>query len=176
MIQRRESMFWPRCATQNELERGFCRQCGQRLSGVRLALEGSAEQSLEKLQAGEKWISGGSATLVVFTLIALVVGILGAALNDPTFSYIALVNLLLGSFIGLPLVYFGKARLKQAKLLMSKLPDASPHLTLDQAQRSDNLLTTELRSDFARLPQPGSITEKTTLNLQGSEGVPAKPK
>jgi len=169
-------MFCPKCATQNELEQGYCRQCGQALSSVRLALEGSADQSLEKLKAGEKWITGGSATLVVFTLIALAITFVGVALNDPTFSYIAIINFLLGAFVGLPLVYVGKAKVKRGARLLSSSQTQSNQSALHQIPQPDNRLTTGLNSDLPRLPVQGSVTEHTTLHLSGSEQVRRKPK
>ena len=165
-------MFCPRCAAQNESEQGYCRQCGQALSGVRLALEGSSRQSLEKLKAGEKWISGGSFTLVAFTLIAVAIAILGIAAHDLSFGYIALINLLLGSFIGLPLVYLGKAKLKHAARLLSTSASA---LALDE-KHQDTLLTTGLNADLSRLPVHGSVTEHTTLELREPEGDHRKPR
>ena len=162
-------MFCPKCGTQDELNKGYCRQCGQALSGVQVALEGSADQSLQKLKASQKWIGAGSATLAVFTLIGLVIAILGFALNDAGFSNIALINLLLGLFIGLPLIYVGKASLKRADRFLSKSQTQSGQSSLGEAPGSDNLLTTGLKADRYRLPVQGSVTEHTTLDLQKSE-------
>jgi len=169
-------MFCPRCATENDREQGYCRQCGQRLLGVRLALEGSTDQSLEKLKAGEEWIKGGSAILVVFGAIALAIGLFGVAVAKLEFGYIALINILLGSFIGLPIVYFGKSKVKgAARLLMRSetettpplLDQAQPHL-LNQSQPPNELLTSGLNKDLASLPPPASVTEHTTLDLKRS--------
>lgn len=147
-------MFCPRCAAENELQQSYCRQCGQALSDVRLALEGNAEQSLEKLRAGQKWIGGGSASLLAFTSIALVIAILGVALHDLSFGYIAFINLILGSFIGLPLVYFGKAKVKRAGLLLSKYQGEShTHSALNKAQQSGRSLTTGSQSRFVPTAQ-----------------------
>lgn len=164
-------MFCPKCGTQNELNKGFCRQCGQALSGVQVALEGSADQSLQQLKAGQKWIGGGSAIVAVFSLIGLVIAILGFALNDMVFSNIALINLFLGLVVGLPLIYVGKASLKRAGRLLSKSQTKPGQSSLGEAQGSDNLLTTGLKSDRYRLPVQGSVTEHTTLELRKSERV-----
>src|SRR5262249_41910369 len=141
-------MFCPRCSAQNELQQGYCRQCGQALSGVRLALEGSTDQSLKKLKASQEWINGGTATLVVFTLIGLAITALGFALQSPALTNIALLNLLLGLIIGLPLVYVGKVSLKRAARLLSKSQTESGHSVLEQTQRPDKLLTTGFRADL----------------------------
>jgi hypothetical protein len=164
-------MFCPKCATENEVQQGYCRQCGQRLSGVRLALEGSADQSLEKLKAGEKWIGGGSATLAAFTVIALAIALLGLAAHDLSFGYIAFLNLVLGSFIGLPLIYFGKSRLKRAARLLTGPQTEQTRANLDQSPRRDDLLTSELNADPSRMRIPGSVAEHTTLDLQRPDRV-----
>ena len=64
-------MFCPGCGTQNELKQGYCRQCGQALSGLRLTLEGTAERSLEKLRGARELINAGGATLLIFSLLAV---------------------------------------------------------------------------------------------------------
>src|SRR5215510_14810591 len=117
-----KTMFCPRCATENELEQGYCRKCGQPLSDVRLALEGAANESLERLKAGAKWMNGGIAALISFTLIAIQISALGFALGDPSLSGIAMINVLLGALIGFPLVFVGKASMKRATRLLSRTP------------------------------------------------------
>jgi hypothetical protein len=159
-------MFCPACASQNEVEQGYCRQCGQALSGVRLALEGNAEESLEKLKAGEKWIKGGNATLLAFSLIAVAIAALGIVAHDLSFGYIAFLNLLLGSCIGVPLVYCGRVKLKGAVRLLSSSQNETTSATLVQARQTDELLTTQLKSVVPRLPARPSVTEHTTLDLQ----------
>src|SRR5262249_48857276 len=168
-------MFCPRCSAQNELQQGYCRQCGQALSGVRLALEGSTDQSLEKLKASQRWTNGGSAILVVFTLIGLAITLLGFALSAPTLSNIALINLLLGLIIGLPLLFVGKLSLNRAVRLLSKSQTESSHSVLDQIHQANKLLTTDLKEDSHRLAVPGSVTEHTTLDLKESQSVHRKP-
>ena len=158
-------MFCPRCATQNELEQGYCRHCGQELAGLRLGLDGSASKSLEKLNAAEDRINGGSATLFVFTLIALVIATIAFLLNEPTLIIVAFVNSLLGSLIGLPLLYVGKAKLKRATRLLSKAQTQTSNSVL-KTQREDNFLTSELNANSRRLVSQDSVTEHTTLDLR----------
>jgi uncharacterized membrane protein YvbJ len=161
-------MFCPRCGTQNELKQGYCRQCGQALSSVRLAIEGNADQSLKKLKASQERINAGSAVLSVFTVIGLAIAALSFALHTPTLIGIALINLVLGLIIGLPLLYAGKFSLKRAVRLLSKSPNEKHQTVLDQAIETDKLLTNGLSADLPSLQVPGSVTEHTTLNLQES--------
>jgi hypothetical protein len=85
-------MFCPRCATENGLEQGYCRQCGQALADVRLALDGRSTEALERLRTGGKWVNGGIAALMSFTLIAILIAISAVALGDPALTNIAMIN------------------------------------------------------------------------------------
>ena len=165
-------MYCPTCGAQNELKQDYCRQCGQSLSGVRLAVQGNADQSLQKLKAGQKWVNAGAATLLAFTLIGLAIATPGVASSNPALINIAIINLLLGSLIGLPLIYFGKASVKRAARLLSKSEVQSPHSSVDQPGQSARLLTTDLNSESLRVPVQGSVTEHTTLNLRDSPRRP----
>ena len=166
-------MYCPTCGAQNDPKQDYCRQCGQSMSGVRLAVQGNAGQSLQKLKAGQKWVNAGAATLVAFTLIGLAIAIPGIASNNPALSNIAIINLLLGSLIGLPLIYVGKASVKRAARLLSKSEVQSLHSSADQTAQSGRLLTTDLNSEPLKVSVPGSVTEHTTLNLVES---PRRPK
>jgi Na+/phosphate symporter len=132
-----------------------------------LALEGSVELWLERLKAGQELISAGSVTLVVFSLIGLILAILGIAAHKLEFGYIAFINLIMGSFVGLPLLFVGKARLKRATRQLSTSQVESN--ILDQ-KRSDDLLTTGLTAESPGLTVQGSVTEHTTLDLQRANG------
>jgi hypothetical protein len=81
------------------------------------------------------------------------------------------LNLLLGSFVGLPLVYFGKAKLKRAIRLLSKSQTEPTLSVLDQAQRWDSLPAAGLNEESLNLATQDSVTEHTTLNLPRSEHI-----
>ena len=162
-------MFCPRCATENELEQGYCRQCGLSLSDVRLALEGNPSESLQKLHAGTRWMNGGIATLISFILIALLLSVLGIALGNPVLSSIAMLNVLLGALIGFPLVFVGKASVKRATRLLSGAQHQVGHGAPNSLQRPSELLTTGLDKRAKNIHIPGSVTEHTTLDLQESD-------
>lgn len=161
-------MFCPRCGTQDEPEQGFCRQCGQSLSGVRLAVGGSPVKSLEALRDGEKLIHGGGNTLTVFTLVALVISIISVVLTGATYNISIIINLLLGLAIGLPLTLAGRAKLRRASHLLSQAQHESGPSLPDRTPGSVELLT-EIKADLHGLPAQGSVTEHTTLDLKGDE-------
>jgi len=158
-------MFCPRCATENRNEQSYCRKCGQALSGVRLALDGNAERSLERLGAGEKWLNAGSSALLAFNLIAIAIAVLGIAIQNSSLAFSAIINILLGSLIGLPMIYYGKARVKRAARLLSGSDSEPSPEKLGQPSRRDELSTSGLSSDFAKLPSPASVAEQTTYEL-----------
>ncbi|HMG37487.1 MAG TPA: hypothetical protein VKM94_26520 [Blastocatellia bacterium] len=158
-------MFCPRCATENGLEQGYCRQCGQALSDVRLAIDGVASESLEKLTAGTKWLNAGIATLIVFTIIGILLTILGIALGDQTFSTIGMINVLLGVLFGFPLMLIGKTDLKRANRLLSAAKPQVGHAAPKSLQRPSEFLTAGLDKNVQQPAVPGSVTEHTTLDL-----------
>jgi len=159
-------MFCPRCGTENDLEQGYCRQCGQSLTDVRLALQGAATESLAKLKSSAQVMNGGIATLAVFTLVAVIITLLGIALGQPTLSTIAMINAAFGALIGLPLVIVGKSRVRRATQLLS----GSPETRALDVERRNEAITSCPQSDFNRLA-PSSVTENTTLDLKGRRKV-----
>ena len=154
-------MFCPGCGIENDSARGYCRQCGQSLSDVRLALQGAASESLAKLKSSAQVMNGGIATLAVFTLVAVIITLIGVAVGAPELSTIAMVNVAFGALIGWPLVIVGKLRVRQATRLLSGSPEPR---ALD-AERRNVAITPGPQSDFNRLA-PGSVTENTTLDLK----------
>jgi len=166
-------MFCPKCSAQNELNQGYCRQCGQSLSGVRLALDGRPVESLAAMRAGERLIHGGCITLVVFTLIALLVSIISAILTGATYNISIIINLLLGLVIGLPLILIGRAKLRCATYLLSKAQHESGPSLPDRIPGSVAQLN-DIKTDFHGFPAQGSVTEDPTLDLKRAER--ARPK
>ena len=155
-------MFCPRCATQNELEQAYCRQCGLGLSDLRLALNGVPTESLNKLRSGAHLMNGGIATLLAFMVVAIIISLIGMTQGHPVLIAIAMINAVAGALIGLPLVIGGKVRVSQASRLLSSKNSTR---SID-SQRVQNL-NAGYESKTNRLP-PGSVTEHTTLNLNNS--------
>jgi hypothetical protein len=142
-------MFCPRCATENSLEQGYCRQCGQVLSDVRLALEGSSTEALEKLRAGAKWMNGGVATLISFTLIALFLALGGIALGDPTLTYIGMLNVFLGAFIGYPILFLGMTSVKRRVSSPLKITKSNWFRSAYSASRPGRFINKRFRPEHA---------------------------
>ena len=161
-------MFCPRCATENGLEQGYCRQCGQALADVQLALDGRSTEALERLRTGVKWMNGGIAALMSFTLIAILIAISAVALGDPALTNIALINLLLGALIGLPVLFIGTTSVRRATRLLSRSQSQVRHGVREPVRLPGDLMTTGLNSNAPRV-LPGSVTEHTTFDLQEPE-------
>ena len=166
-------MFCPRCATQNELEQSYCRQCGQSLDVVHLALEGRAIQSLEQIRRSQKWLGGGTSALLAFDLIALSFLVIGFVIHSQEFAFIALINLLLGSLIGLPFICIAQASLKRATRLLLKAP-AEAHQLINQTQSTKTPPTADLTLKFSNPPIPPSVAERTTVNLKSHDALTRK--
>jgi len=158
-------MFCPRCASENTQLSTYCRACGQALGDVYLALEGLPSESLRRLKASAQWINGGIATIVAFTLIAVIITLIGISLGQPALGTIAMLNELLGIIIGVPLVLAGKVGTNRAARMLSLNESKRDHSTLNM-QESDGRVTEGLSSHPARLPAAESVAENTTLNLE----------
>jgi hypothetical protein len=157
-------MYCPRCGVQDDLNQGYCRRCGQALAVVQLAIDGQADESLERLKASAKRIGQGTTTIVVFTFIALAITLAGLAIEEPVFGFIALLNLLLGLSFGLPLVFLGRSSLNRAARLLSR-PDALKYRSGLEHRRSEKVITGDLNVSL-REPGPSSVTDHTTLDLE----------
>jgi hypothetical protein len=158
-------LFCPRCATENGLGQRFCRQCGQSLYGIQWVLDGNLEESQRRLTAADKWFRAGNSTLIAFISIAIMIAIIGVAVGNPTLGVIAMINVLTGAVIGLPLVFVGTAKLIKAKRLASKA-DVSPRADL-QGGFEKQLPAPQTSKVTGSVPR-SSVTEHTTLNLANS--------
>ena len=148
-------MFCPRCGDENGSPQAYCRRCGLSLPAVRLASEGRVEEALAGLGKGSGNLTGGA--------LILVIGLLNALINGYFFAWqAALVCVLAGTGVGVPLIAAGMLRVRRARRLLNPgedseaLPEAAPVASLPEA--ADTAPT---------LPAPprDSITEHTTLKL-----------
>ncbi len=152
-------MFCPRCAAENELGQAYCRQCGLGLADVALALNGAATESVTKLKSGSHLMNGGIAVLTSFMLVAVMITIISITQGHPFLLAIAMLNAVLGALVGLPLVIVGKIRVTQASRLLSGEESGKAH-------RDIQYLNANAGKEVNRLTPPGSVTDRTTLDLK----------
>jgi uncharacterized membrane protein len=89
-------------------------------------------------------MTGGIATVAVFTLVAVIITLIGVLLGHPILGTIGMINALLGVLIGLPLLTVGKTRMHQAVRLLSS---SSDNRALDAQQRNE-AIASDPQSDF----------------------------
>lgn len=154
-------MFCPRCSTENGSEESYCRKCGLALTDVRLALQGNATESLAKLKSGSHIMNGGIATIAIFMLVAFLISLIGTTQGHPFLLAVAMINALFGAIVGLPLVLVGTVRVSQASRLLS---GEKPTRAIDSQRKRESLNAGD-EFEGNRLPPPGSVTDRTTLDL-----------
>jgi hypothetical protein len=154
-------MFCPRCATEEQEERQFCRVCGSPLSDVRLALDGRVGEALKKLEAGEIQLFRPAAAALLFLFLVT------ALVNLPSGVAPLLFGLLSGALLSAKLVHArNERRLDDARKLLGHKPQAGEQKSLRGARTAG--LTLPLPPDAApgaHLPAPYSAVEATTLEL-----------
>ena len=160
-------MFCPKCSAQNETEQKYCRQCGLPLTIVNLALEGRVDEALAQYKKGGGALSGGTITLGLCLIGALINLIL---IPGPWNGYAVLANSIIGLVIALPMIITGHVRLSRAKRLLSS-EDHTHLLIKAESHRTAELLPPASVTDslLSPMPIPGSVTEQTTLNLKSPE-------
>ena len=157
-------MYCPKCSTKNEPEQKYCPRCGLTLAPVRLALEGRAEEALEKFRKGKESIYGSAMTLGIWSGCAVINTLL---IPSPWNMYVAGVNLALGLLIAAPMAVTGYARLSRAERVLDRKVDPG-HALEDQSRHSELPLPKPSTTNplFSSPPAHGSVTERTTRNLK----------
>jgi hypothetical protein len=150
-------MFCPQCAAKNEIEQSFCRQCGQPLEIVALALKGNFEEALTEWDKGYDSLVGGVATFGIFLLIATIVFFFGSVWS-------AAVNIGLGLIISLPFIIKGIWRIESASAMLEM---EKRRKELPSTKKSEALPPASFTTDS--LIVPASVTEQTTRELAQSE-------
>jgi hypothetical protein len=160
-------MFCPRCGSSNNPDQKFCRQCGNALTAVRLAMEGRVDEAIDGLKKGEDSLASGAINLAIFSSIALLISFLGKFFVGFEGDRWPMINILIGLAIGLPLVIRGVIRLERAR----KILEAE-----DQKNRANGEIVTRPKADLPEAPitaptitphtNPASVTEHTTYELE----------
>jgi len=166
-------MFCPRCGTENDLAQKFCRQCGQSLSSVRLVLEGRVDEATATLQTEQKPALcrvriAASAFLILTALAAILSGHRFGLKNLDSAAILLILALLV--FMRLAAKTRRVARLLDPDEQLTNLP--SYH-----SGNSDGLLpeATTVALPTTTPPAPLSVTEQTTLELEGKERERRRP-
>ena len=141
-------MFCPKCATENDVDKSYCRKCGQSLAAVRLALDGRIDEAI-KIVEGDKRLSGyrfriGIAILVI--LVAITTILTGFKIGFANIQSAALVLILVAIF----LLHLSRNHHRVARLLDTSSPS-------EQNQLREGAVA------------PGSITEQSTLELKRND-------
>src|SRR5688572_28797902 len=149
-------MFCPQCGDQNELNQGYCRQCGQPLRSIQLALDRRVDEAAAKFKKAEDLLGTG---LVIF-FVAFVGGLASLILSG---AIPFVFSIILGFLISFPLVLTGLVRVDRLRRLLNPQeensetllpPQSRPAVALPEA-RTTNQLNLSLGA-------PNSVTENTT--------------
>lgn len=148
-------MFCPRCATENNEQQKYCRQCGTPLTYVRAALEGHIDKALAQMER-----ASGKSCFIMLT--AFVVGILAIFVESSGRSGAAL--LLLGAMAVAVVIV--------SIISLINLSDASDYFKKggDQSSVESNHLAGSLppaapTDPLIHEPPPYSAVEETTRIL-----------
>jgi uncharacterized membrane protein YvbJ len=153
-------MFCPKCAAENDVDKSYCRQCGQPLAAVRLALEGRVDEAI-KTVAGDKMLSGyrfriGVAGLVILTAILTI--LTGVQIGFKNIQSAAVVLIL----VMILFLHLSRQYHRVARLLDTEEQSSTPNLPGSPGGQN------QLR-DGTAIVVPASITEQSTLELKREE-------
>lgn len=151
-------MYCPQCGVKNETRQSFCRQCGQPLVSVQLALEGRVDEVIAKFNKAEDLLAGGLLTFAIFVVGGLVSFLIGGL---PPFA----ISILIGLIICVPIVLTGLRRVDRLGRLLD--PKNSSEMLLNAERPAAELLPAKPTNSLETgLQSPSSVTDQTTLNLK----------
>lgn len=156
-------MYCPQCGTQNEPGQSYCRQCGQPLTSVRLALEGRVDEATAKFGKAEDLLAAGLLTFVIFVLTGIISLAIGGLVPFA-------VNGILGFTICLPIVATGLVRVDRLRRLLDSQKEPG-QLSPGQSARPAAALPAARATDplGPKVQIPNSVTEHTTFSLKTPE-------
>lgn len=153
-------MFCPRCATENQKEQRYCRQCGLTLPSVKLALEGHVDEAIEKLKK--------SKTALEWGFIILIIGLLNAGINLLLHAWqSAIFSGVIGLLVGKVLILIALLRIWRADKLLNLTEKKDEQKVLAQPERDESALPpAPITEELRRTPAPApSVVENTTIKL-----------
>lgn len=152
-------MYCPHCGVQNERSGGYCRQCGQSLVTVQLAVDRRVDEVIAKFNKAEDMLAGGLLTFGIFFLGALI----NLVINGPM---VFAITAILGFAICLPFVLLGLTRVDRLRRLLETKDFASDRVLEPSAARPAELPAHQTNPLDDAVSPPGSVTEDTTLRLK----------
>ena len=151
-------MYCPHCGIHNEREQRFCRQCGQPLGSVQLALDGRIDEVRDRFDKAEDLVAAG---LLIFSIF-FVSGFVSLFIAGSGYFVFSAI---LGFVICLPIVLTGLVRVDRlGKALTPK--EKSGEVILKQVEHSAAVLPESRKTDSLPSGAPSSVTEHTTFTLR----------
>ena len=156
-------MFCPRCGTDNNPELRYCRNCGQALSSVLLALDGRVDQAITTLRSEQKL------TVHRVRIVVSIFLILTALATLFTGGWIGFANVASAAvLLIITLIFFLQLALKARRVARLLSPEVAPgNLRIDHIATSGSTLP-ESKTGALNVPltkTPMSVAERTTLKL-----------
>lgn len=153
-------MYCPQCAVQNESGQQYCRNCGQQLSTVLLALEGRIDQALSLYKSGTETLAR---SLIPVTFFFIVFCFILAVSRLWPFLAVLIAFIIIMSFRFIP----GILRIKHANELLPRKNDPLK-LTSDVSGQTAKAIVEEASIPALNSEESykASVTEHTTRDLR----------
>lgn len=155
-------MFCPQCGSENNLEKNYCRQCGQPLTAVQLAMDGRVDEAI-KTVAGDAKLSGYRFQIViacVLILIAIATIFTGGKIGFSNIQSAALILIIMMVFF----IYLSRKIHRVTRLLDAEDQSVTSNIASSLNDRG------QLR-EGANIVAPDSITDQSTLELKRDDRV-----
>jgi uncharacterized membrane protein YvbJ len=147
-------MFCPQCGSENHSEKNYCRQCGQPLAAVRLAVDGRVDEAIKTVEGdakltGYRFQIGTACFLILISALTIFTGGKIGFSNIPSAALILI----------LMMVFF--ILLSRKGHRVARLLDAEDESVTSSITGSHTTIPGQLREETI-----DSITDQTTLELK----------
>ena len=158
-------MFCPQCATENDSQQGYCRECGLPLAGARLALEQHLDQTLAEFEASRVSFRRARAFLIGALIWAVFAGLfflIGAPFSRELLPLVIGVYL----FLSMASVFEVKGLKRFNRAYRHLTRNAGPTVPVLGKSRRDAAVLPEVGEIDPPVRIPSSVVEQTTLDLK----------